>query len=62
MTEVVFEAEDVRVTFVAMSQRGVRFERELKTIMSYEGRNLIGTSFRDPDGHYGTLTGWVDAD
>ena len=31
------------------------------TIISSEGRDLFGTPFRDPDGHYGTLTGWVNA-
>lgn len=59
-TEVVFGAEDVRETYRAMADRGVPFEGELgPPIMSRDGRDLVGANFRDPDGHYGTLTGWV---
>ena len=32
------------------------------TIRSSEDRDLLGTPFRDPDGPYGTLTGWVASD
>lgn len=62
LTEVVFQSEDVRETHKAMVERGVPFEIELRTIMSADGRDLLGAHFRGPDGHYGTLTGWVEAD
>ena len=61
LTEVVFRSEQVRETFQAMAERGVPWEGELRTIMSDSGRDLVGAHFRDPDGHYGTLTGWVDS-
>ena len=32
------------------------------SILSNEGRDHLGAHFRDPDGHYGTLTGWVDSE
>ena len=60
-TEIVFSSEDVRETFREMTERGVSFERDLKIITSRDGKDFIGASFRDPDGHYGTLTGWVDS-
>ena len=60
LTEVVFESDDVRAEFRALRQRGVPFELELRLINSDEKRDLLGAHFRDPDGHYGSLTGWVD--
>ena len=60
LTEVVFESDDVRAEFAAMSERGVPFELELRLINSDEMRDLLGAHFRDPDGHYGSLTGWID--
>ena len=63
LTEIVFGSEHVRDTYRAMAERGVPFEAELgPPIMSNEGRDLIAAHFRDPDGHYGTLTGWVDSE
>lgn len=63
LTEIVFASDDVRRDYQAMVERGVPFEGDLgPPIMSNEGRDLIGASFRDPNGHYGTLTGWVDAE
>ena len=62
LTEVVFGSEDVRESYRALAERGVPFEGKLRTIMSNDGRDLLGANFRDPDGHYGTLTGWVDSD
>ncbi|HEY5685771.1 MAG TPA: VOC family protein [Acidimicrobiia bacterium] len=59
LTEVVFGSEDVRETYQTLADRGVPFEADLRTIMSRDGRDLLGAHFRDPDGHYGTLTGWV---
>ena len=60
LTEVVFESDDVRADHRAMTERGVPFEVDLRTIMPRNGQELIGAHFRDPDGHYGSLTGWVD--
>ena len=63
LTEIVFGSEHVRETYQAMAGRGVPFEGELgPPIMSKEGRDLIAAHFRDPDGHYGRLTGWVDSE
>ena len=61
LTEDVFQSEDVRSEFASMSARGVPFELELRTITTNEHQELLGAHFRDPDGHYGSLTGWVDA-
>ena len=60
MTEVVLTVEDVRASFDELSRRGVPFEVELRAITSDGERDLVGAHFRDPDGHYGSLTGWVD--
>ena len=60
-TEVVFGSDDVHRDYAAMAERGVPFETELKLVMSDEGRDLLSAHFRDPDGHYGTLSGWVKA-
>lgn len=59
LTEVVFESEDVETDFEVMTSRGVPFEVELRPITSDDDRDLLGAHFRDPDGHYGSLTGWV---
>ena len=61
LTEIVFQSEDVRNDYESMSERGVPFELELRTITTNEQQELLGAHFRDPDGHYGSLTGWVDA-
>jgi catechol 2,3-dioxygenase-like lactoylglutathione lyase family enzyme len=61
LTEVVFTVDDVRGTHAEMASRGVPFEVELRTITSDGERHLLGAHFRDPNGHYGTLTGWVEA-
>ena len=62
LTEVVFQSDDVRADHREMSDRGVPFEVDLRTIMPADGKELIGSHFRDADGHYGSLTGWVDFD
>ena len=62
LTEIVFGSDDVRAAFAAMKESGVPFETELRLINSDETRQLWGAHFRDPDGHYGSLTGWVDID
>ncbi len=61
-TEIVLAADDVRMTYAEMEARGVPFEGELgPPIMSDDGRDLVAAYFRDPDGHYGRLTGWVES-
>jgi hypothetical protein len=61
-TEVVFEVEDVLASFREMSDRGVPFEVEPRKVTSDGTRDLMAAHFRDPDGHYGSLSGWVAAD
>jgi hypothetical protein len=61
LTEVVFTVDDVRRTHAEMMARGVPFEVELRPINSDGERTLVGAHFRDPDGHYATLTGWVES-
>lgn len=60
-TEVVLRDGDVRESYRAMSERGVPFETDLRTIWSNDEGEMAGASFRDPDGHYGTLTGWIES-
>jgi len=60
MTEVVFGVDDVNQTYAEMADRGVPFDVELRPISSDGDRTLVGAHFRDPDGHYGTITGWVE--
>ncbi len=60
LTEIVFRAKDVRDTYRSMSGRQVPFESELEVIWSTDEGAMVGANFRDPDGHYGTLTGWVE--
>lgn len=60
LTEVVFTVDGVRQVYDEMAARGVPFEVELRPISSDGERTLLGAHFRDPDGHYGTLTGWVE--
>lgn len=60
LTEVVFTVDDVEKTFDEMSGRGVPFEVHLRPISSDGERTMLGAHFRDPDGHYGSVTGWVE--
>lgn len=60
-TEVVFQSNDIRERYRNLADRGVPFETELRIVMSDDGRVLLGAHFRDPDGHYGTLSGWVES-
>lgn len=50
----------MRESYRTMSERGVPFEAELRPILSDDSGEMIGASFHDPDGHYGTLAGWID--
>lgn len=59
LTEVVFQVDDVKETYSLLAERGVPFEIELS---NHEQRQLLAAHFRDPDGHYGSRTGWVDTD
>jgi hypothetical protein len=62
-TEVVVWSKDVRRDYAAMEDRGVPFESALGApIMSRDGRDMVAAHFQDPDGHYGRLSGWVDAE
>ncbi len=54
------QSDDVRSEYYEMAERGVPFELELRPITTDGERQLLGAHFRGPDGHYGSLTGWVD--
>lgn len=60
-TEIVFTSDAVEEEFAELRQRGVPFEVDLRTITETEDKRLVGAHFRDPDGHYGSLTGWIPA-
>lgn len=63
LSEIVLASETVRETYAEMAARGVPFEGELgPPIMSRDDRDLVAAYFRDPDGHYGRLTGWVESE
>lgn len=59
LTELVFEAEDVRATHAELAARGAPFEVELRAVTEDGERDLLAAHFRDPDGHVASLTGWV---
>ena len=61
LTEIVFHSENVRADYASMNDRGVPFELELRTLTTSDHQELLGAHFRVPDGHYGSLIGWVDA-
>ena len=61
LTEVVFESDEVESEYGEMAERGVPFELKLRPLTTDGQRQLLGAHFRDPDGHYGSLTGWVDS-
>jgi catechol 2,3-dioxygenase-like lactoylglutathione lyase family enzyme len=60
MTEVVLEVEDVFVSHREMSERGVPFEIEPRVVNTDGVRTLLAAHFYDPDGHAGSITGWVE--
>jgi catechol 2,3-dioxygenase-like lactoylglutathione lyase family enzyme len=60
MTEVVLEVEDVFTAHREMSGRGVPFEIDPRVVTTDGVRTLMAAHFYDPDGHAGSLTGWVD--
>lgn len=62
LTEIVFELEDVMTAHSEMSERGVPFEVEPRTVTSDGEKDLVAAHFRDPDGHLASITGWVKSD
>jgi len=60
MTEVVLEVEDIQAAHREMSERGVPFEIEPRVVTTDGVRTLLAAHFYDPDGHAGSITGWVD--
>jgi catechol 2,3-dioxygenase-like lactoylglutathione lyase family enzyme len=58
-TEIVIEVDDVRAEYERLAGRGVPFEVELRPVTSDGERDLLAAHFRDPDGHVGSVTGWV---
>ncbi|HUG32947.1 MAG TPA: VOC family protein [Acidimicrobiia bacterium] len=59
LNEIVFEVEDVSAAFDELSERGVRFEVDLRPVTSDGDRELWAAHFYDPDGHLASVVGWV---
>jgi len=60
LTEVVLESPDVMKSYAEMKARGVVFLREPFAATLDGNRVLYAASFRDPDGHVLSITGWRD--
>ncbi|HLF42394.1 MAG TPA: VOC family protein [Acidimicrobiia bacterium] len=60
MTEVVLEVPNVSADYAEMAARGVPFEIEPRAVTSDGVRTLLAAHFYDPDGHAGSITGWVE--
>lgn len=58
-TELALEVDDVYSTAEEMKDRGVEFEVPLRPVTTAGDRTLHATHFRDPDGHFWSITGWV---
>jgi catechol 2,3-dioxygenase-like lactoylglutathione lyase family enzyme len=58
LTEVVLESADVMKTYQEMKERGVVFLRDPFAATTDGSRVLYAASFRDPDGHVLSITGW----
>jgi len=59
LTEVVLESADVMKSYQEMKARGVVFAREPFAATTDGPRVLYAASFRDPDGHVLSITGWI---
>jgi len=59
LTEVVLESADVMRTYQEMKARGVAFLREPFAATTDGSRVLYSATFKDPDGHFLSVTGWV---
>ena len=53
------EVADVHSTVKEMEDRGIEFEVPLRPVTTAGDRTLHATHFRDPDGHFWSVTGWV---
>jgi len=60
LTEVVFEAKDIRDVHRRLTEQGVPFEVDPRAVVAEGNRQLLATHFRDPDGNLASLTGWVE--
>ena len=58
-TELVLEVDDVSSAVKEMEVRGIEFEVPLRPVTTAGDRTLHATHFRDPDGHFWSITGWV---
>lgn len=58
LTEITFEVPDIHGFFRELTGRGVTFESEPRVISGDSNRTLLGATFRDPDGHILTISGW----
>jgi catechol 2,3-dioxygenase-like lactoylglutathione lyase family enzyme len=59
LTEIVIEVDDIRSSYRELSERGVPFEVEPRAVTSDGERELWAAHFCDPDGHLGSVVGWV---
>ena len=59
LTEIVFEVDDIHAEHRALLERGVPFEVDLRPVTSDGERELLAAHFRDPDGHFASVVGWV---
>jgi hypothetical protein len=62
LTEIVLEFDDVEAAHAELTERGVPFEVALRPVTTAGDRDLLAAHFRDPDGHFASVTGWVDSD
>ncbi len=58
-TELVLEVDDVSSTVKEMEDRGIEFEVPLRPVTTAGDRTRHATHFRDPAGHFWSVTGWV---
>ena len=58
-TEIALEVDDVELAYRTMAGRGIDFEVVLRPVVEQDGRTLQAAHFRDPDGHFWSITGWV---
>jgi resuscitation-promoting factor RpfA len=60
LTEVVLESADVMKAYQEMKARGVAFLREPFAATTDGARVLYSATFKDPDGHILSITGWLE--
>ena len=59
MTEVVFELPDVYAAYESLKSKGLAFSTNPRVVTEMDGRQLVASDFRDPDGHILSITSWL---